>query len=171
MWLSIFNSSKFKLLVSIWYCDMICRSWLQWGWLLLASRAKIPIAESDSMALFVQISVQRKVINHTFSITFVWTHAHSIHWHWHSLIHPWWWKYCRHLPHSPHSAPIEMCCLLFTCSQAGPGHTVQVTGSRQQCTSPGTTGMCCWVSCVLGWSLVTGAGAETEMTNRTWWRT
>ena len=59
MWLSIFNSSKFKLLVSIWYCDMICRSWLQWGWLLLASRAKIPIAESDSMALFVQISVQR----------------------------------------------------------------------------------------------------------------
>ena len=38
---------------------MICRSWLQWGWLLLASRAKIPIAESDSMALFVQISVQR----------------------------------------------------------------------------------------------------------------
>ena len=36
---------------------------------------------------------------------------------------------------------------VFTCSQAGPGQTVQVTGSRQQCTSQGTAGMCCWVSC------------------------
>lgn len=106
-----------------------------------------------------------KVINHTFTITFVWTHAHSIHWH--SLIHPWWWKHCRHLPHSPHSALIEMCLHVH---RLGPGRQFRSVAAASS--APVRALLGCVAGCpVLSWSLVTGAGAETEMTNRTWWRT
>ena len=150
MWLSIFNSSKFKLLVSIWYCDMICRSWLQWGWLLLASRAKIPIAESDSMALFVQISVQRThwrlsiTLHHHVCLNTCTQHTLTLT---HSPVVMKIRKYCRHLPHSPHSALIEMC---LHVNKLGPGRQFRSLAAASS--APVRALLGCVAGCPVSWA-------------------